>query len=314
MSEGRVARWRQLIRPVASLARAADFYVGALGFQPASGAARLTVEQALVTAAYGGSAVAAVTLAAGEQMLTLVELASYALPSTFDTGAGDPRFQHVAVIVEDMEAAWKRLRERAHGLRAISRDGPQRLPMSAGGVSAIKFRDPDGHPVELLSYDAARVPRHWRDAAARPREPGQTVLGIDHTAIGVADAESSIRFYSEVLGLTLSARQTNQGAEQERLDGLDGAVVDVVALSPQHATPHIELLAYRDVHQGASGGPVGVRGFTVLQVDDLPALIAHWRRRMEGPVQPRVSHHADIMLAHDPDGHALLLWQPTGAA
>jgi hypothetical protein len=43
----------------------------------------------------------------------------------------------------------------------------------------------------------------------------------------------------------VSARTLNQGSEQDMLDNLSGVRVEVTALKPSHATPHLELLCYR---------------------------------------------------------------------
>ncbi len=70
-----------------------------------------------------------------------------------------------------------RPRRRGHGgcLRASLRGarldanlaaGPERLPARSGGVSAFKFRDPDGHPLELLAFPPEAVPPIWRDRPA----------------------------------------------------------------------------------------------------------------------------------------------------
>ncbi len=53
------------------------------------------------------------------------------------------------------------------GWTAISTDGPQRLPPSSGGVAAFKFRDPDGHPLELLAFPDRKWPAHWQSPAER---------------------------------------------------------------------------------------------------------------------------------------------------
>ena len=47
-------------------------------------------------------------------------------------------------------AAWRRARDA--GAAPISREGPVTLPRSAGGVTAVKFRDPEGHPLEFLQF------------------------------------------------------------------------------------------------------------------------------------------------------------------
>ena len=84
------------------------------------------------------------------------------------------------------------------GWTAISIDGPQRLPASSGGVSAFKFRDPDGHPLELLAFPDGAWPAHWQ-----ARSNGDLALGIDHSAISVSDSARSIAFY-EALGLRVA--------------------------------------------------------------------------------------------------------------
>ena len=78
-----------------------------------------------------------------------------------------------------------------------------------------------------------------RDAA-----PGAVFLGVDHTAIAVADLARSQAWY-EARGFREIGRSLNTGPEQDRLDGLDGVAVDIVALAPPGAGPHLELLAYR---------------------------------------------------------------------
>jgi hypothetical protein len=48
------------------------------------------------------------------------------------------------------------------------------------------------------------------------------------------------------LGLAHTARSLNVGREQEKLDNVLGAVVEVTALAPpMQVTPHVELLCYR---------------------------------------------------------------------
>ena len=68
---------------------------------------------------------------------------------------------------------------------------------------AYKFRDPDGHPLELSQFPDGRWTR-------RPTSPGP-FRGIDHTAVAVADLELSLAFYSGTLGFELTARGVNTG-------------------------------------------------------------------------------------------------------
>jgi len=53
-------------------------------------------------------------------------------------------FEHMAIVVNDMACGHPRIMaNRRFG--PISRDGPVRLPENSGGVTALKFRDHDGH-------------------------------------------------------------------------------------------------------------------------------------------------------------------------
>ena len=102
----------------------------------------------------------------------------------------DNEFQHFALVVDDMGIAFSRLSSVA-GWSAISTAGPQRLPAGSGGVTAFKFRDPDGHPLELLSFPQGQVPDHWRNQPS-----GRLFLGVDHSAVSCANAARKHRFLS----------------------------------------------------------------------------------------------------------------------
>ncbi len=198
-----MSRVVRIERRVCVLARSVAFYAGALGFSASAPAGA-----------------AAAVLRRGEDVLVLREGGS-----AEDLSACDQGFQHIALPVTDMAAAMARLA--AFAPRMISVGGAQVLPPSSGGVTAVKFRDPDGLPVEFLRFPDGRAG------------------GIDHSAMVVADVARSIAFYQVRLGLRVVARQVNAGVAQDRLDGLDGVEVDVVALAAEVATPHVELLGYR---------------------------------------------------------------------
>ena len=155
-----------------------------------------------------------------------------------DIASNDVRFQHLAIVVADMEQAYAML-SRATGWTPISLAGPERLPATSGGATAFKFRDRDGHPLELLCFASGTAPPRWQGREA-------LFLGIDHSAITVSDATTSLDFYAE-LGFRCNSRQTNKGEEQARLDGLSSqgtTSVEVIGLSAAPQGPHLELLAY----------------------------------------------------------------------
>lgn len=215
-----------LHRYVASLQQSVAFYCDALGFQ-------------ISTRQYGHRNKAVLTL--GTDCIVLTERTAINIGTERPEPASGPnlRFQHIAIATRDMEAAFKRLQAQAQ-VAAISRGGPQHLPVASGGVCAFKFRDPDGHPLELIEFPQDQCSTRWK-ATVRG---GCTTLGIDHAAISVTDVDRSIAFYQR-LGLELSTRQFNHGEEQSRLDGLTLAKVDVATLLPADAnSPHLELLGY----------------------------------------------------------------------
>ncbi len=159
--------------------------------------------------------------------------------------ANETGFQHFSLVVADMDAAIVQLRG-FRDWRPISLDGPERLPKASGGATAFKFRDPDGHPLELLQFSPAAIPPLW--SARFTAAPERLFHGVDHSALTVRDAEATTKFFSS-LGFTCTRRQINAGAEQARLDGfaeLDDTEVAILSLSPSDgARPGVELLEYR---------------------------------------------------------------------
>ena len=188
------------------------------------------------------------------------------------TSASDLVFQHLALVTDDARVGWRRAWNA--GATPITRGEPVTLPQSSGGVTAVKFRDPEGHPLELLEFTAGSNPL-WQ---------GRGVMGIDHSAISVADLGASRHFY-ETHGLAEGKRTLNQGPAQVALDGLDGVEVDVLPMNPPDKPPHIELLGYRQ--------PAG-RPHAPLAANDIAATRIVWLANRDA-------------LVRDPDGHLLQL-------
>ncbi len=254
---------------VGDLDAAERFYIEALGFD------RVARHDDMVLAPLlGVRRVQTSTLRLGGQLVELARCDPPGLPYPSDSTSADTWFQHFAVTTPDIAAAFERLR--GHGCTAITQDGPQLLPAASGGAIAYKFRDPDGHPLELIQFPGP----------ARP-------AGIDHSAISVADARLSVAFYRQ-WGVSQAASQVNTGPEQDRLDGLAGVSVDVVALLPaEQATPHIELLGYRTPRGRAA----------MMDLFDIAAT----RLVMQGDAADGAA-----AIVFDPDGHAILVLPQAG--
>ena len=205
-----------------------------------------------------------------------------------------------------MAAAYTKLSAQG-GWKPISTEGPQALPVSSGGVTAFKFRDPEGHPLELLAFPPDAVPERWQGSDA-------TFLGIDHSAISVADTPQSIEFYRR-LGLQRSGGSCNTGPEQDRLDGAEGTIVEVTALAPVEVPPHVELLCYRKVldrNRNVSGVNDVVATQLILSTHSVAALDALCTQSADALVSGPVSFEDGVARAmvRDPDGHLLRLEAP----
>jgi catechol 2,3-dioxygenase-like lactoylglutathione lyase family enzyme len=229
-----------------------------------------------------------VTVALGDALIEILEFDLPGEPYVPHLSPFDNEFQHFGIVVDDMDAAFARL-SGIKGWTAISTDGPQQLPAGSGAVKAFKFRDPDGHPMELLSFPKRQVPAHWR-----ARSTGDLFLGIDHSAISCSNAARSVEFY-QTLGLEVAAQSFNHGVEQERLDGIDEPQVDVIALAPQTTTPHVEILCYRNT-RGARKRPIRCNNISATR-------LIFESDTESAPLGAGTS----AMRILDPDGHHILI-------
>jgi catechol 2,3-dioxygenase-like lactoylglutathione lyase family enzyme len=269
----------------------ADFYQAAFGF--------LRPGRGLKPAISGG-----VELRLGNQAIRLIRAQPGGRSYPRDVDGWSPLFQHIAIVVADMTRAYAHLAT-LRGWKPIARSGPQGLPVASGGVSAFKFRDPEGHPLELIAFPPDAVPPQWRATSQ------DICLGIDHSAVSVSNTATSIEFY-ESLGLDRSGGSLNVGREQAMLDDVPDAVVEVTALSPAQTTPHIELLCYqgafdRRVRAQAANDATATR--LVLTVESraiLEVICAHASSALLSGPELREDNLYRAML-HDPDGHLICL-------
>jgi len=297
----RIAR---LSLTTADPARAAEFYVRALDFERVGTCRCGGAAFAALLGVEGGAT--ATTLRLGGQEITLLAFATPGQPYPAGSAADDLWFQHIAIVVSDMAAAYARLRA-VPGWSAISAGGPQRLPAASGGVVAFKFRDPEGHPLELLSFPPERVPPLW----SRPASDG-LFLGIDHSAITVAATARSLDLYEGGLGLSRRSHSVNSGPEQERLDNVTAPRVRVTGLRWADAPPpYVELLCYEEPRRPRA--PLAPRSNDVaatrLEIDaiDLDAVLPRLPSARP-PASVQLDDGRRAVRIRDPDGHDLLLF------
>ena len=286
--------------------RLADFYEAAFGFVRTGDAS--TTETAFGKLIGIPNATARIVcLQLGQQKIELAAISPSGRSYPHGVSGRSPLFQHFAIVVSDMATAFARLSE-YEGWKPISTDGPQLLSASSGGATAYKFQDPEGHPLELIAFARDAVLVKWQETS------GTGCLGIDHSAISIADTERSVRFYRR-LGLRRIGGSLNSGSAQDKLDNVAGALVEVTALAPpRFSAPHIELLCYRSVSERETALPgtndvAATRLVLEVRDDEMDALCAqNTDALLSGPVQ--FEQGALRAMLRDPDGHLLYLEVP----
>jgi len=292
---------------VSDLDRAVGFFTQVLGFTVEADTELVGEPYERFEGVFGVHLLVA-RLRLGNERVELTQyLAPRGRPYPADSRSNDRWFQHLAIIVSDIDSAYRVLR--AHNVEHIS-TAPQTIPASnsaAGGIRAFYFRDPDGHPLELLWFPPSRGAENWH-------RTDRLFLGIDHTAIAVGSSERSLRFYRDLLGLRVVGQSHNYGTEQAHLGNVEGADVRITGLRAADG-PGIELLQY--VHPG-NGRPAPaderandlVQVQTTLVVTDARAAATactRWGATPESrePVAAGGLGFRRGFLVRDPDGHVL---------
>jgi catechol 2,3-dioxygenase-like lactoylglutathione lyase family enzyme len=293
---------------VENMDRAVDFYTRVLTFEKVSDVEVAGPEFELLEGVFGARA-RVVRLRLGEETIELTEyLAPKGRPMPADIRPNDRAFQHAAIIVSDIDAAYKRLRQ--YNVEHAS-TGPQRLPdwnRNAGGIFAFYFRDPDRHFLEILQFPSDKGLEKWH-------RRDRLFLGIDHTAIVVADTDRSLKLYRDALQMKVVGESENYDTEQEHLNNVFGARLRITAIRAVEG-PGIELLEYLAPGDGRPAADIranDVAHWQTTLIADTPARVNDLlRQRIFSLVSPNVvtlpaetlSIRAGILL-RDPDGHGL---------
>lgn len=305
---------RAIALTVSDVDRLKDFYMRALGFEPIAD----FIVEGRDYSHLEGIAVAKiriVTLRLGDELIELIQYLNVAAdPIPSDSQSDDLWFQHLAIVVSDIDRAYQHLQ--SFLIQPISTE-PQTIPVSnqaSAGVRAFKFKDPDCHDLELIWFPPDKGQAKWHQ-----NDENRLFLGIDHSAIAIANTEQSLNFYHNLLGMKVDGGSLNQGTTQAHLDGLPEATVKVTALRPIQGDLGIELLDYLAPTSGRS-----------IPKDWNSASIAHWQVELvvnnleqmverlqqagasfvsNGIVQLENSSvsHCQACLVKDPTGHAMLL-------
>ena len=293
--------------------RSVNFYKEALGFELVSD---ITVEGQDYSDLEGitEAKIRIVTLQLGDELIELMEyLNIQGKPIPKDSQSNDLWFQHLAIVVSDMDRAYAQVC--SFPIEPIS-VSPQTILSDneqSGGVRAFKFKDPDGHDLELIWFPAEKGQDKWHQNRNR------LFLGIDHSAIAISNTEQSLHFYRDLLGMQVDSRSLNWRPTQTRLDNLPGAEVRITALRPAQGGLGIELLDYL---VPGKGRPIPSdwkscdipRVQIELVVNDIEQTVEILRQNGVQFVSSQIVQFADNTspyqkgcIVKDPDGHAILL-------
>lgn len=222
---------------VSEMNRSVKFYTEVLGFKKVSDTELYGSEYEQLQGIFG-LRMQVVRLQLGDEFIELTDyLTSGGRSIPEDAKSNDLFFQHIAIVVSDMDKAYEQLRKKM--VMHVS-TSPQTIPPSniaAAGVRAFYFHDPDMHNLELIYFPKGKGQPKWQDTK------GKLFLGIDHTAIGISDTDSSLHFYQDLLGITRKGDSWNKGMEQAHLNFIENASLHITGLRAE-AGPGIEFLQY----------------------------------------------------------------------
>jgi len=252
-----------------------------------------------------------VQLQLGDQLIELQEFENESAVNQIplDSKSNDLWFQHMAIVVGDMEKAYKMLKE--YGVTHVS-TAPQTLPdyiTAAAGIKAFYFQDPDKHNIEVIYFPEGKGDAKWQ------QESNDVFLGIDHSAIGISDTEEATLFYEDLVGLQTKGHSENYGTEQEHLNQVFGARLLISGLRAKDGIG-LEFLQYI--------APPGGREYPKTSN---PTDLWHWHTtvsvanieqtytKMQQAVSTFISNgivtlnNKKQFMVRDADGHAVLITQ-----
>jgi catechol 2,3-dioxygenase-like lactoylglutathione lyase family enzyme len=299
---------------VSDVDRSADFFSRVLGFEKISDVEVHGKPYEKLLGVFG-LRIRVLRMKLDEETIELTQyLAPEGRPIPPDWRSNDHSFQHIAIVVSDMDRAYQHLR--GHKVRHAS-SGPQTIPASnksAGGIRAFYFKDPDGHHLEIIYFPPGKGYPRWQQGN------GRLFLGIDHTAIVVSNTAGSLKYYQDLLGLKIAGESLNSGMEQAHLNNVAGARLRITGLRAQRG-PGVEFLEYLTPRSGRPA-PQDTRANdiwhwqTILVTGSADEAMRNIRASNGRVVSPAVAALPDRslgftkgFLARDRDGHGVQIVQ-----
>lgn len=312
-SMGQVEKITAIAITVSEMERSVIFYKEVLGFKRVSE----TVHQGkAIEKLYGlkGVHLKIVRMQLGDEYIDLVDhLTNDGRPVPENLRSNDLSFQHIAIVVSDMDSAYRKLER--YRVKHVSVT-PQTIPpdnIAAAGIRAYYFRDPDNHPLELIYFPKGKGHQKWQQS-------GSLFLGIDHTAISIRQTLTSHKFYHNALGIPKKGETFNQGKEQAALNNVEGATLHISGYRAT-AGPGVEFLEYLYPGPGtpypADSWPNDLWHWqTIMQVQNIKKVHAALKKNGYRILSDRLIKFSGpggktgyTFIVRDPDGHAIQLIQ-----
>ena len=297
---------------VSQIDRSVKFYNEVLGFKKVSDTELYGTEYEDLQSIFG-LRMRIVRMQLGEEFIELTDyLTSGGRSIPEDAKSNDLLFQHIAIVVSDMDKAYVQLKK--YNIEHVS-TGPQTLPASipaAAGIKAFYFHDPDRHNLELIYFPRGKGQPKWQNGNLK------VFLGIDHTAIGVSNTDSSLKFYRDILGIERKGDSWNMGMEQAHLNFVEGASLHITGLRAAEG-PGVEFLQYL---VPGPGKPYAADSRTddiwhwqtTLITDDAEKLYSEFKTSAYKMISKQLVHfqtrdgkHSKAFIVRDGDGHAVLI-------
>jgi catechol 2,3-dioxygenase-like lactoylglutathione lyase family enzyme len=312
LTSTRVERIRCIGITVSDADRSKDFYTKALGFELISDTI-LTSSEYSQLVGVPDATIRVMALRLGDESIELMQYLNHpGKPIPADSQSNDLWFQHLAIAVSNLDRAYAHLKP---FLAESISSKPQTMPANnpaAAGIQAFKFKDPDRHSLELIWYPPDKGQDKWHQPTK------QLFLGIDHSAIAVADTEQSLQFYGNLLGMQVKGGSLNQGETQAHLDGLQDAKVRVTPLKTAQGGIGIEMLDYlipaEERPMPNSWRSCDIAHIQVeLVVNNIQQVVEQLRSKGVRFVSAQLVQLSTAMpyrqgcLVKDPNGHAMLL-------
>jgi catechol 2,3-dioxygenase-like lactoylglutathione lyase family enzyme len=298
---------------VKDMNRSLKFYSEVLGFKKISEHEFSGAEYEKLTGVFGLN-IRVIRMQLGEELIELTDyLTTGGRSIPEDQKSNDLFFQHIAIVVSDMDKAFQQLKK--YNVEYVS-TAPQALPVTnvaAAGIRAFYFHDVDGHNLELIYFPKGKGNPRWQNSS------NKVFLGIDHTAIGVSSTENSQHFYQDILGIERKGDSWNFGTEQEHLNNVEGASLHITGFRAA-AGPGVEFLEYLKPGHGKKY-PTDTRADdiwfwqTTLFTNEAEALYNNLKTSGYIFISKELVHmhsngiHTKSFIVKDPDGHAILIKQ-----